>query len=424
MLLYNDYSERELASINYINQGLREKQLCIYASVDAYNTSHLSKISRQIKDYGENIIKRNLIILNLKPFYDSALAGDLTPFDEFYVQLQQELKLNRNNGVIVVADCADNLFRDKHFDQCNIVEKWWQDVYIKWLQQQDQNHIINVMCPHSGSLLSRHPFDQHKHQLSLNHSIIIDIGSDTINTARTDEPLEEPNRQLNATVIHLRESINHLKKVNKELNAKYNRQREFVSLAAHELRSPILPILGTLELVEYEFEESDKKEIILKREYFKRIIRNAKRLERLASEILDVTKIDDQSLRLNKTYFNLKEIVLDFVQDHRRQLEKSNMSTKLSYEFKMEKEEEIPTRQDDFSADIFINADKIRINQVLDNLLTNAIKFTKEGIVSISITLKKGKNHTDAIIVRVRDTGTGIHPEILPRLFSKFASRF
>jgi len=181
MLLYNDYSDRELASIKYINQGLQEKQLCIYASVDADYTSHLSKISWQIKDYEQNIIKRNLIILNLKPFYDSSLAGDLTPFEEFYIQLQQELKhRDGKNGVLIVADCADNLFRDKNFDQCNIVEKWWQDVYIKWLQQQektraqDQNHIINVICPHSGSLLSKHPLDQHKNQLSHNHSIIID----------------------------------------------------------------------------------------------------------------------------------------------------------------------------------------------------------------------------------------------------------
>ncbi|HXX98575.1 MAG TPA: response regulator [Candidatus Bathyarchaeia archaeon] len=181
MLLYNACSERELAFINYINQGLREKQLCVYASVDAYNTSHISKISRQIKEYEENVIKRNLIILNLKPFYDSALAGDLTPFDEFYIQLQQELKhRDDKNGVLIVADCADNLFRDKHFDQCDKVEKWWQDVYLKWLQQQektrgkDRNHIINVICPHSGSLLSRHPFDKRKHQLSHNHSIIMD----------------------------------------------------------------------------------------------------------------------------------------------------------------------------------------------------------------------------------------------------------
>ena len=221
----------------------------------------------------------------------------------------------------------------------------------------------------------------------------------------------------------LRESIIYLKEVNKKLITKYNNQREFVSLAAHELRSPILPILGTLELIEYEFEESGKKEITLKIEHFERLLRNVKRLERLASEILDVTKIDDQSLRLNKEYFNLKELVLDLVHDRKRQLE-NNTSTKLLYEFNIEQEEEeIPTRQDDFPTDIFINADKIRINQVIDNLLTNAIKFTDEGMVSISITCKKSKNHTDRIIASVRDTGTGIHPEILPRLFSKFATQ-
>jgi signal transduction histidine kinase len=153
-----------------------------------------------------------------------------------------------------------------------------------------------------------------------------------------------------------------------------------------------LPILGTLELIEYEFEESDKVEIRLKKEYFERLVSNTKRLERLASEILDVTKIDDQSLRLNKTYFNLKEIVLDLVQDHRRQLEKSNVGTKLSYEFKVEEEEEI-----NLSADIFINADKIRINQVIDNLLANAIKFTKEGIVSSILSFRSQRRKVKII---------------------------
>ena len=220
----------------------------------------------------------------------------------------------------------------------------------------------------------------------------------------------------------LRESLNHLKEVNKKLITRYKNQREFVSLAAHELRSPIMPILGTLELIEYEFEESDKKEIKLQREHFERLVHNTKRLERLASAILDVTKIDDQSLRLTKEYFNLNKTVLDLIQDHKRQLEKRNASTKLLYEFKIEEEEEIPKRKEVFSADIFINADKIRINQVIDNLLANAIKFTEEGTVSISITCKRGKNQTDTIIVHVKDTGTGIHPEILPRLFSKFVT--
>jgi signal transduction histidine kinase len=241
--------------------------------------------------------------------------------------------------------------------------------------------------------------------------------------AITNEPSEELNRQLKATVVHLRESINHLNKVNKDLNTKYNNQREFVSLAAHELRCPIMPILGILELLEYEF-ETDKKEIKLQKEQFERLVRNTRRLERLASEILDITKIDDQSLRLNKEYFSLKDTVLDLIQDHRRQLEKSNASMKLLYKFRIEEEkEEIPTRQDDSSPNIFINADKIRINQVIDNLLTNAIKFTEEGTVSVSITCKKGENHTDTIVVRVKDTGTGIHTEILPRLFSKFVTR-
>ena len=172
MLLYDINSNRDLAAINYINQGLAEKQLCIYASVNAYDTSHLSKISSRIKNYEENIDKRNLFIVNLKPFYDSVLAGDLTPFEQFKVQIQQELK---DRDVLIVADCADNLFRYKHFDQCELVEKWWQENYIVWRRLR-QNH-ITIICPHSGSLLSKHPFDHHMHQISHNHTVTIDTTS-------------------------------------------------------------------------------------------------------------------------------------------------------------------------------------------------------------------------------------------------------
>src|SRR5215469_3481049 len=159
-----------------------------------------------------------------------------------------------------------------------------------------------------------------------------------------NKSLKESDRLIDPNIIDLAQS-SYLEEVNNELITKYNKQREFVSLAAHELRSPIMPILGTLELIEYEFEESGKKEVTLKIEHFERLVRNVKRLERLASEILDVTKIDDQSLRLKKEYFNLKELVLDLVHDHKRELQKSNVGTKLLYEFKIE--EEIPTRQDD-----------------------------------------------------------------------------
>jgi signal transduction histidine kinase len=243
-----------------------------------------------------------------------------------------------------------------------------------------------------------------------------------INTATTDKSLEESNGQVNTTDIHLREVINHLNEINKELITKYNKQKEFISIAAHELRSPIVPILGTLELIEYEFEEEGKKEITLKKEYFERLVRNTNRLERLASEILDVTRIDDQSLRLKKEHFNLNEIVLDAIEDHRRQLEKSNGRTKLLCEFKKEEEERVSGGADAPAEEIFITADKNRINQVIYNLLSNAIKFTTEGVVSVSVIKKRGKNHIDEIILSVMDTGTGIHPEILPRLFTMFAT--
>jgi signal transduction histidine kinase len=192
-----------------------------------------------------------------------------------------------------------------------------------------------------------------------------------INTATTDDPLEESNGQVNPTDIHLRESISHLKEVNKELNAKYCKQKEFISIAAHELRSPIVPILGTLELVEYEFEQGGTKEITLKKEYFERLVRNTNRLERLASEILDVTRIDDQSLRLKKEHFSLNEIMIDAIEDHRRQLDKSDGNTKILYEFNKEEKEKVPRGTDTPPKDVFVTADKNRINQVIYNLLSN-----------------------------------------------------
>jgi hypothetical protein len=82
VLLYENNSERDIATIDYINRGLQENQLCVYASVNAYDRSNLSKVLPKIKDYKENINKRNLLIINLKPFYNSALKEDLTPFEE------------------------------------------------------------------------------------------------------------------------------------------------------------------------------------------------------------------------------------------------------------------------------------------------------------------------------------------------------
>jgi CheY-like chemotaxis protein len=181
ILLYENNTNRDLASAECINQGLKEKQLCVYASVNTHDKSQLSNISSQITGYEENIRKRNLLLVDLKSFYDSALVGDLTPFKEFKMQLQQELVhrgTDNNKDVLIIADCADNLFINQHFDKCEMVENWWHDIY-GWLQQQqqqqgkEQNH-FTVICPYSVLLLRKSPFDQHKHQIAYNHNIAID----------------------------------------------------------------------------------------------------------------------------------------------------------------------------------------------------------------------------------------------------------
>jgi signal transduction histidine kinase len=128
------------------------------------------------------------------------------------------------------------------------------------------------------------------------------------------------------------------------------------------------------------------------------------RLQRLAEDILDVTRIESQSLKLIKERFDLNEPISNAVQDYRNQIEKDNRNIKLLFS---------PSKQD-----IVVEADRSRLTQVISNLLSNALKFTKEGTISISTEKKESR-----VIVSVKDTGTGIDSEILPRLFSKFSAK-
>ncbi|HYA81825.1 MAG TPA: HAMP domain-containing sensor histidine kinase, partial [Candidatus Bathyarchaeia archaeon] len=134
------------------------------------------------------------------------------------------------------------------------------------------------------------------------------------------------------------------------------------------------------------------------------IIRNAKRLDRLASDILDVTRIESKSLKLNKEEFDLSDVISTCVQDLKEQMENDGIDRNV--------------RLDYTPRNILVEADKGRITQVISNLLRNAIKFTSEGVISIDAIRRD-----DQIIVSVKDTGPGIDAEILPRLFSKFVTK-
>ena len=211
--------------------------------------------------------------------------------------------------------------------------------------------------------------------------------------------------ELKKVNVSLVESNKLLAAANEQLKVHDKMQREFINIAAHELRTPIMPILGEAEFIKHQFDNNKKKTVEIEKEQVSLIIRNAKRLDRLASDILDVAKIESQSLTLNRQTFNLKEVLSAAVQDLGDSIAK-NIGNDSSLK--------VICNTDD----IIVSADKERITQVISNLLNNALKFTDEGYISISAE-KRGKD----VRVTVKDTGVGIDQEILPRLFSKFVTK-
>jgi signal transduction histidine kinase len=176
-------------------------------------------------------------------------------------------------------------------------------------------------------------------------------------------------------------------------------QKDFINIAAHELRTPIQPILGLSEAVLSKSKDETQKELL------EVVVRNAKRLTTLIENILDVTRIENQSLSLRKERLNINGIILNILEEYEGRDNKKKDNVKIVF-----------TPKDDF----FVEADKGRVMQVISNLMNNAIKFTLKG--TITVTTKK-KEENNEIIVSIKDTGSGIDPEIMSRLFSKFATK-
>jgi two-component system, OmpR family, sensor histidine kinase VicK len=177
-------------------------------------------------------------------------------------------------------------------------------------------------------------------------------------------------------------------------------QKEFINIAAHELRTPIQPILGLSGILQ-DIVHKDPEKV-----YVETILRNAKRLEKLAEDLLDVTRIESHFLHLNRDLFNLKDVILAQIRDQQTQADDNRI--KLYYDHK----------------DVLVKADKARITQVIANLLRNAINFTGQGDGGggglISITSDANDKH---VAINIRDNGSGISPDIYPKLFTKFATK-
>lgn len=187
-----------------------------------------------------------------------------------------------------------------------------------------------------------------------------------------------------------------------QLKVRDKTQTEFINIAAHELRTPIQPIIGLAEIL-----RSRKENITppMYDEYLSVIIRNARRLKELTGNILDLARIESLSINLNKEVVDIDSVILNALQDIKSQ-NSNNHQVKILYDSEK-------------GDTMFVKVDKDRITQVISNLLRNAINFTKEG----TITITKKKKDAGSAIITIEDTGTGIDPEILPRLFTKFTKK-
>lgn len=261
----------------------------------------------------------------------------------------------------------------------------------------DQFGTLYIITPHQfasnvGALVEQ--------QRNFNMLLTIVIGAAAVGVAalvlvwntRLTQTVDTRTAELRSKTEELKRSNDSLAAANEQLKIHDKMQKEFINVAAHELRTPTQAILGYAELLQMDSSDND--------EMIRAIYRNSIRLQRLTSDILDVTRIESEALKLDKEKFNLNDIVEATIQDAKNQL--ANGKVKFAYEPK----------------DIYVKADRGRITQVVTNLLDNAVKFTKEGTILVSIEKKNGH-----AVVSVHDSGRGIDPDIMPRLFSKFATK-
>jgi signal transduction histidine kinase len=190
-----------------------------------------------------------------------------------------------------------------------------------------------------------------------------------------------------------------------KLEAHDKMQKEFINIAAHELRTPTQAILGYSELL-LQNDSGEQATYMLKS-----LTRNAYRLQALITDILDVARIEAGTLILERESLNLTDLITTAIADAENQVKISGKRIDIAYSHKQ-------LEQSREKKDLIVLADKDRILQVLSNLLGNALKFTKEGRITIMT-----DNEDNQVVVKVKDSGTGIDREIFPKLFEKFASK-
>ena len=378
----------------------KEEILIIFSTVNAFHRQTKSGTIKLVIEAASRGIKVSI----------------LTPFDERAKKIVEELEVqydsDSGNAGLDNKSCTDDN-KHEHHGRLNSVTK----LKIRPIEPQLQTKISILIVDRKYSLAVELKDDNKD---TSDKAMGLASYSNSKSTVSSYVSIfESLCRQLDL-YEQLRESNTKQGLLIDQLRVHDASQKEFINVAAHELRTPVQPILSLSNILLTE--NGDIKQY---REMLEIIRRNAVRLSRLSKDILDIAKIESNFFILETERVNLNELIRNVIDDYESQIRKLNeVKVKLNLVF---------ISNHDRDDDIFVNADRSRLSQVLDNFLSNAVKFTREGSITIFNTIMKKDGNDDSrhsdemegkeVIVSVKDTGVGIEPEIYSRLFDKFTTR-
>lgn len=358
----------------------------------------------------------------------SGLGGPYT------TQESEHVLVTDKSGTFILAD--DNDLIGKHFENKEILQRLdnpddFQNLFTQALAGQSRSIVVDGLYQNER-LLVAYPanlrqqtvfviasstptegiyskiegivFTQRIQTLALVGAVVASIAVILYFLARWSETLQR----------EVKKRTKELETANKQLEAHDRMQSEFINIAAHELRTPVQPLLGIADLLHLSFEQdSHNGEIAISKADLDLIRRNAKRLERLSSDLLEVSKIESNSFKLHKEWVDLDKKIKEAIIDAKSSL-RDEKKQKIQI---LKAQEGAPIGNS--NRPLLVYCDKVRIFQVLSNLIANAIKFTEEG----QITIRSEERDDGYAVISVIDSGKGIVEEMMPRLFKKFATK-
>jgi signal transduction histidine kinase len=410
------FSDKEIAAtIDKMEHGRKAQNLLI-SNESAY-LKHFGSVFEELWNNGVDAADR---IKDIEDGVDLAEIEIIANPREGIARAWSAIKHAREE-ILVMFSSANALRRQIQMGELGLLKDASErrNVQVRLLiPHEDDQRILSAIIQESKSYCPRVDFRSMERSFCTRITIVVVDKKECIITELKDDSKDlsyraaglstySDSKSIVSSYVSIFQSIWKQTDLYEQLKVHDKLQKEFINVAAHELRTPIQPILGLSENL-----LSSEGTIEEYRDILNVISRNAIRLQRIAENVLDVTRIESGALPLNKHRIRLKDLVFGIIADYKSRKYGRSKKSKLFFHSKKESDVE--------KSRIVVNADKERLTQIIYNLLSNATKFVNKG-GKIDVKIKRLKKARQ-VVISVSNTGEGIDPEIYPRLFTKFAT--